>query len=302
MIVRIWTTGALVTCLFGAGVFTLLFFTFLRFRSPLVLAYLMAITGALLLLISEISRIVPGIRLVPNDPPIGHIVLSVIGIGFLTFGILDLSAVLTEPDRSTIHLPLILAVSGISVIVMAVGQHQGFPPIIAVSYSIGVVTAFCAAIFVLVQIKNIPNRRLRRYARIAGIAAIAAAPLELLRIYLWNRSVNPFGDSLPPYLLLVFFLIINGATLIVSRRSLIRISNKPASELDTEAVMFFELTPRECDIIMCIYSGCSNEEIGSRLFISANTVKNHIYHIYRKTGVRNRVELLNSVIRNTEAG
>jgi DNA-binding CsgD family transcriptional regulator len=35
--------------------------------------------------------------------------------------------------------------------------------------------------------------------------------------------------------------------------------------------------------------------IGERLYISAATVKNHIYHIYRKTGVVNKVQLLNLV-------
>lgn len=302
MIVRIWTTGALVTCLFGAGVFTLLLFTFLRFRSPLVLASLIANTGALLILISDFSRIVPGIRLVLNDPPIGYMFLSVFGVGFLTFGVLYLAVVLTEPDRHLTYLPSILAVSIVSALVMAVGQYFGFPPIIAISYIIEIASASFAAVFVLVKRGRILDRRLCRFSCIVGIAVIIAAPLELLRVYLWNRSVSPFGNSLPPFLLLVFLLITNGAVLIISRQRLTRVSNRPAGELDVEAVSYFELTPRECDIVMCIFSGCSNEEIGSRLFISTNTVKNHIYHIYQKTGVRNRVELLNSVISNTEAG
>lgn len=301
MIVRIWTTGALVACLVGAGVVILLFFTFLRYRSSLVLAYLIFIVGAQLLLISDISRIVPGIRLIMNGWMIGYSILSVIGIGFLTFGVLALATELTLPDQQVLYIPPILAVFSISVLVMATGQYLGFPMIIAISYAIGTASALCASAYVLIRRKSIPNRRLRRLACIIAIATVIATPLELLRIYLWNRSVNPFGDSQPPFLLLGFLLIINSATLVISWQRLAKITNKPAGELDVDAVNYFELTPRECDIIMCIFSGCSNEEIGSRLFISTNTVKNHIYHIYQKTGVRNRIELLNSVISNPEA-
>lgn len=302
MVVRIWTTGALVTCLFGAGVITLLLFTYIRYRSSLVLAYLIVVAGAMLLLISELSRIVPGIRLVHTTRVIGYSVLSVIGIGTVTFGIMNLAAVLIIPDQEHLFLPPILAVSTVTVLVMVYGQHVRFPAIIAISHILGTVSALYAAVFALLKRNRIANRRFRRFTCAIGTAVITAVPFELLRIFLWNRSVSPFGDSFPPFLLMIFFLVINFATLLIGWKKLIGISNKTASELDLEAVTTFELTPRECDIIMCIFSGCSNEEIGARLFISANTVKNHIYHIYQKTGVKNRVELLNCVIVNSDTG
>ena len=44
-----------------------------------------------------------------------------------------------------------------------------------------------------------------------------------------------------------------------------------------------------------IVRGYSNRKIGETLFISAMTVKNHIYHIYQKTGVENKIQLLNVI-------
>ena len=53
------------------------------------------------------------------------------------------------------------------------------------------------------------------------------------------------------------------------------------------------LTPREMEIIRAIVRGDSNKEIASDLDISFSTVKNHIYNIFRKTGARGRVDLVN---------
>lgn len=52
------------------------------------------------------------------------------------------------------------------------------------------------------------------------------------------------------------------------------------------------LTKREKTIITLVSSGAQNKEIANQLHISPNTVKTHIYSIFRKTSSRNRVELL----------
>ena len=50
------------------------------------------------------------------------------------------------------------------------------------------------------------------------------------------------------------------------------------------------LTPREKEILAMIAMGVKNEEITAKLFISANTVKTHIYNIFKKIGVPNRLQ------------
>jgi DNA-binding CsgD family transcriptional regulator len=51
------------------------------------------------------------------------------------------------------------------------------------------------------------------------------------------------------------------------------------------------LTPRELQVAQLVSSGLSNQEISDRLRISLQTVKNHMQAIYKKLGVKNRVEL-----------
>ncbi len=51
------------------------------------------------------------------------------------------------------------------------------------------------------------------------------------------------------------------------------------------------LTPREAEIVGLVMRGFSNREIEKKLFISLETVKKHLSSIYRKLGVRDRLQL-----------
>lgn len=57
----------------------------------------------------------------------------------------------------------------------------------------------------------------------------------------------------------------------------------------------FNLTEREIEIVRYIRNGQSNSDIAKILFISTNTVRNHIYNIYKKMGIKNRYQLISSL-------
>jgi DNA-binding CsgD family transcriptional regulator len=50
------------------------------------------------------------------------------------------------------------------------------------------------------------------------------------------------------------------------------------------------MSERELDVLRLIAEGCSNREIGERLFISQHTAANHVRSILQKTGCANRAE------------
>lgn len=58
-----------------------------------------------------------------------------------------------------------------------------------------------------------------------------------------------------------------------------------------------ELTPREAEVLAHIAAGLSNSEIAATLFVSEATVKTHINHIFTKTGLRDRAQLVGYAFR-----
>jgi DNA-binding NarL/FixJ family response regulator len=70
---------------------------------------------------------------------------------------------------------------------------------------------------------------------------------------------------------------------------------KPSSPAEA----FPELTAREVEILDLIAQGHSNAKIAAHLFVSPNTVRNHISHIFAKLQVADRAQ---AIIRAREAG
>ncbi|MEU0792122.1 LuxR C-terminal-related transcriptional regulator [Amycolatopsis sp. NPDC005961] len=60
------------------------------------------------------------------------------------------------------------------------------------------------------------------------------------------------------------------------------------------------LTPTEREVVKLAAEGCTNPEIGARLFMSRGTVKTHLAHVYAKLGIANRTELATAAAAHRE--
>jgi len=58
------------------------------------------------------------------------------------------------------------------------------------------------------------------------------------------------------------------------------------------------LTPREIEVLRQVARGLSNHQIGAELFISENTVKNHIRNIFEKLQMKSRMEAVMYAVRS----
>jgi DNA-binding NarL/FixJ family response regulator len=52
------------------------------------------------------------------------------------------------------------------------------------------------------------------------------------------------------------------------------------------------LTDREREVMACVATGLSNEEISGRLYMSAATARTHVHRAMRKLGARDRAQLV----------
>ncbi|RDV25490.1 DNA-binding response regulator [Alteromonas aestuariivivens] len=85
---------------------------------------------------------------------------------------------------------------------------------------------------------------------------------------------------------------INAALREMRRRARHSIWSKNKGKPAPDSALPLKLTKRELSIIQLVSKGAQNKEIAEQLHISVNTVKTHIYSIFRKTESRNRIELL----------
>jgi DNA-binding CsgD family transcriptional regulator len=126
----------------------------------------------------------------------------------------------------------------------------------------------------------------------------------ILAIFLPNTILNIFQFfdlvSLPLYVLLISMqlLAINLLPLLFMKGFVQTMFPEHAFRADTgppveHLFQKYNISRREQEIIQLICQGKSNRQIEGELFISLQTVKDHVHSIFRKTGVKNRVQLTN---------
>jgi DNA-binding CsgD family transcriptional regulator len=73
-------------------------------------------------------------------------------------------------------------------------------------------------------------------------------------------------------------------------------NNSAFSAAMESVVVRHDLTRREAQVALCCAQGLTNAEIGRRLFITEQTVKFHLRHIFIKFGVKRRTELISRLL------
>jgi DNA-binding CsgD family transcriptional regulator len=139
--------------------------------------------------------------------------------------------------------------------------------------------------FCIVLAPTVRDPYLKKSVHVFLIGSAVFFPFIVLDFF--GFSVNPFVPVLPTYLLLLsvgaFFFTL-------------RLMRKERIFFDLESAVkdfgkSFDLTEREREVLFLYMDGSSASEIARRLFISRRTAETHIYRIYQKAGVANRMEI-----------
>jgi DNA-binding CsgD family transcriptional regulator len=140
------------------------------------------------------------------------------------------------------------------------------------------------------RIKGPPLRGIVR-AFLVYVGAFAA--LALAQLVVQDLPSSPIWLRRYPLEQLLYYLGFTiGALFYIARYVSVPVQ-AAGFDLSTDFVRRFNISNRERDIIEMMAKGFSNSAIAEKLYISSMTVKNHIYHIYRKTGAGNKIQLLN---------
>lgn len=156
-------------------------------------------------------------------------------------------------------------------------------------------------VYLFVKIKSLSSHLKRRHFTGMGIVFAVGYTLSEVGMMGYFPVKNLLWGNL--YDIVTFFGTPVVVFLILKRYLSMYYASRPVPHqrpVETDFPSFFEtygISQREGEIIQLIVKGHSNREIEEELFISLETVKKHIYNIYKKTGVKNRLQL-NYLIRN----
>jgi DNA-binding CsgD family transcriptional regulator len=153
-------------------------------------------------------------------------------------------------------------------------------------------------VLIAVKLHLIVEKILKRALLVFVILSCCFFPLlyldALIGITGWLSVIQGMEGFAHP----LYFLILNVLTIVFG----LKYFNRPVYMVDNNLSDYFcskyGITRREKEIIGLLLDGQATKEIGDRLFLSAKTVENHVYNIYRKVNAKNRVQLFQLIRAN----
>lgn len=152
--------------------------------------------------------------------------------------------------------------------------------------------SYLAILYFLSSIESLKNESLEKYARRFGWSYLIGYFVYTSPYYLAYFVVFPWYQTISPYSYYAMHLV----PVIFLRQFVLQqqregfASAKETADLSS-VTNKYGVSKRERTILALVLEGKSNNEIAEQLFISHNTVRNHISNIYGKLQVKNRIQL-----------
>lgn len=141
-------------------------------------------------------------------------------------------------------------------------------------------------------VKRIINQKVRNHLLIWFVLFYAIGYLLLFISRLFLIDQRPFFVS---FILILFNLFPMYWGKVILQNHLKVHDYRLPVDLVSKIKIDLGITDREAEIASLLISGLNNSQIEDKLCISSHTVKNHIYNLYKKTGVKNRTQLTNYI-------
>lgn len=193
---------------------------------------------------------------------------------------------------------IFVAVPVVSILAYAAWRASG-----AEIYLHGVLLSlvYSAGIYVLViifsQLSSIGDLLLKRAIKTFLMISGIYLPVYMIDSLADNIPGFPFEDTYT-CTLPIYFFVLNSLGIYFAVKYFDQPVYMDGDQITEHFDSRFNISKRESEIVAQVITGLSNREIADKLFISIKTVENHLYNIYQKTGVRNRVQLTNLIQTN----
>jgi DNA-binding CsgD family transcriptional regulator len=178
-----------------------------------------------------------------------------------------------------------------------IAMPSSAPIAIALIVSLFGMIAF-GILFIAIHLRGIGEKTLRRALSILLGLSTVFFPFMLIDAvmgYVPFLALFKFMENLAQPL---YFLVLNCLALVFGARYLNRPAFLEQDRLTPYFLSTFGVTEREREIILLLLDGTGTKQIGEKLFISPKTAENHVYNIYQKLGVRNRVQMFQLIKTN----
>jgi len=155
-----------------------------------------------------------------------------------------------------------------------------------------IVASFMSIFYFLSKIETLENKTLQKYGRNFGWAYLLAYFIYASPYYLaYFADLSRYQD-VSAYLYYAMHLV---PMIFLKQFAQLHQQIYPAHATNSinldHIIEKYDISKRERTILELVLTGKNNSEIAELLFISPNTVRNHIYNIYGKTQVKNRIQL-----------
>ena len=197
---------------------------------------------------------------------------GILSLGFLGFGLLLIKRDLLGENRYELIRSVMLT---------------GFSSLTLLVYAYSLVQLF-------IQSGKFLDRNDRTNIRFFGLIYVVFAAGTVLLLNISHRGIV-FGYAFIMLLFAIHLIPIFFLSMYLDKNFVEPVARQEFDRSLASFVSKYEISRRESEIVELICKGKSNQEISDSLFISLQTVKDHIYRIYLKTGVKNRVQLTNLI-------
>lgn len=225
------------------------------------------------------------------------LILTFLNLTFMLFGKSILSLEWDRKSRIIVSLPWIFTFLGVaSNIVYGIVHSTGITPGISKFFQFLVLAQMLGtfihySVRILIHMKFFDNFDLRRALKVFAVIYVIHIPVQVYLV-ISQRTINMIMLSRN-----VLYLIVNIVSIIFAGKYFFLRSPNILGEvkIGEKFTGEYSITEREKEVIELLLSGLTIKAISEKLYRSFKTVNNHIYNIYRKTGVGSKIELLNLI-------